>query len=116
MLHHAASNVPYYRDLFRSIRFDPEKFGSLKDLKHIPLLDKDRIRQDLQLFIADHKQTLSGYWKYTSGSTGKPLKIFLDRNAHVNNYAATLRAYHWAGYAPGKKNSYGRLFLSRDNG
>ncbi len=57
ILLHAGSNVPYYRDLFKSIRFDPKKFKSLKDLLHIPLLDKESIRQNPEHFIADHKQT-----------------------------------------------------------
>ena len=103
ILLHAGTNVPYYRDLFKSIRFDPNKFRSLKDLLHIPLLDKESVRQNPNQFIADHKQTIHGYWKNTSGSTGTPLKLFLDRSCHVNKYAATLRAYHWAGYSPGKR-------------
>jgi phenylacetate-CoA ligase len=102
ILLHAGANVPYYRDLFKSIRFDPDKFKSLKDLLLIPLLDKERVRQNPERFIADHTQTMHGHWKKTSGSTGKPLKIFLDRTCHINKYAATLRAYHWAGYSPGK--------------
>ena len=103
MLIHAGDNVPYYRDLFKSMRFDPNKFRSLKDLSQLPLLDKESVRQNPNQFIADHRQTIHGYWKNTSGSTGTPLKIFLDRSCHVNKYAATLRAYHWAGYSPGKR-------------
>ncbi|MCK5462715.1 MAG: hypothetical protein KAI95_06850, partial [Bacteroidales bacterium] len=45
ILIHAGDNVPYYRELFRSIRFDPQKFKSLKDLQQIPLLDKESIRK-----------------------------------------------------------------------
>jgi len=103
ILLHAGTYVPYYRDLFKSIRFAPNKFRSLKDLLHIPLLDKESVRQNPNQFIADHQRTIHGYWKNTSGSTGKPLKIFLDRSCHINKYAATLRAYHWAGYSPGKR-------------
>jgi phenylacetate-CoA ligase len=103
MLVHAGDNVPYYRELFKSVRFDPRKFKSLADLKNIPLLDKEPIRKNPRHFMAGHKQTIHGYWKYTTGSTGTPLKLFLDRDCHINKYAATLRAYHWAGYAPGKR-------------
>jgi phenylacetate-CoA ligase len=100
---HAGLNVPYYRDLFRSIRFDPPKIKSLKDIEHIPLLDKESVRKNPEQFMVDNKNIVRGYWKCTSGSTGKPLRIFIDRNCHVNKYAATLRAYHWAGYSPGKR-------------
>ena len=103
MLINAGDNVPYYRSLFRSVRFDPRRFRSLKDLEHIPLLDKENIRKNPDQFIADHRNTIHGYWKYTTGSTGTPLKLFLDRNCHINKYAATLRAYYWAGYTPGKR-------------
>lgn len=103
ILLHAGEHVPYYRDLFKSLRFDPNKFTSFKDLLQLPLLEKDSVRKNPEQFIADHKQTLHGYWKNTSGSTGTPLKLFLDRTCHINKYAATLRAYQWAGYSPGKK-------------
>lgn len=103
MLIHAGDNVPYYRALFRSVGFDPQKFKSLKDIEHIPLLDKELVRKNPEQFIADHKETIHGYWKYTTGSTGTPLRLFLDQNCHINKYAATLRAYHWAGYSPGKR-------------
>ena len=103
MLLHAGANVPYYRDLFRSVRFDPQKFNSLKDLEQLPLLDRDSVRKNPQQFIADHRSTIHGYWRQTTGSTGTPLRLFIDRNCHINKYAATLRAYHWAGYSPGKR-------------
>ncbi len=103
ILIHAGDNVPYYRELFRSVRFDPQKFKSLKDIEQIPLLDKENIRKNPEKFIADHQHTIHGYWKYTTGSTGTPLKLFLDKGCHINKYAATLRAYHWAGYTPGKR-------------
>ena len=103
MLLHAGANVPYYRDLFKSVRFYPQKFKSLKDLEQLPLLDRDSIRINPQQFIADHRSTIHGYWRQTTGSTGTPLRLFIDRNCHINKYAATLRAYHWAGYSPGKR-------------
>ena len=103
MLIHAGDNVPYYRELFRSVHFDLRKFKSLKDIERVPLLDKENIRKDPEKFIADHRQTIHGYWKFTTGSTGTPLKLFLDKDCHINKYAATLRAYHWAGYTPGKR-------------
>jgi phenylacetate-CoA ligase len=103
ILLHAGAHVPYYRDLFRKERFDPQKFRSLKDLMHLPLLEKHTIRKDPGQFIADHKSTLRGYWRQTTGSTGTPLKLLIDREGHINKYAATLRAYHWAGYRPGRR-------------
>ncbi len=103
MLLHAGANVPYYRDLFKSVGFDPQEFKSLKDLEQLPLLDRASIRKNPQQFMADHRKTIHGYWRQTTGSTGTPLRLFLDRNCHINKYAATLRAYHWAGYSPGKR-------------
>jgi phenylacetate-CoA ligase len=54
-------------------------------------------------FISGHSSTVRGYWRQTTGSTGTPLKLLIDRGGHVNKYAATLRAYQWAGYRPGKR-------------
>src|SRR5262245_2269001 len=45
-LEHAAETVPYYRDLFKQIRFDPRKLAvDVAYLQDLPYLTKDIIRE-----------------------------------------------------------------------
>src|SRR6266850_3388582 len=54
MLRHCAEHVPYYRQLFRQIGFDPEGFRALSDLRALPLLERDTISSRLTDFLADN--------------------------------------------------------------
>ncbi|MDD3143898.1 MAG: hypothetical protein PHG32_06845, partial [Candidatus Cloacimonetes bacterium] len=67
----------------------------------IPLLDKDTLRTQQKLFIADTAHLLDTKIEKTSGSTGTPLTLLIDKHSQVNKYAAYARAFRWAGYRPG---------------
>ena len=103
IVRHAAEHVPYYRNLFKGIGFDPYKFRGREDMYKIPMLDKQtlRIRQDE--FIADNASRYGISWDSTSGSTGTPLHFIEDNLTKASKLAVVLRSYQWAGYSPGKK-------------
>ena len=103
LIRRAARQVPYYRELFRQIGFDPESFRGRRDLPLIPLLDKETLRQRSMEFLADDIGRLDPVWERTSGSTGTPLRLLLSAECRVNDAAATLRSYAWAGFFPGRK-------------
>ena len=44
LLAFAGTNVPYYRDTFARLHFDPSRVTSLDDLARLPLLTKDVMR------------------------------------------------------------------------
>ena len=50
IVRHAAATVPHYRDLFRTMKLDPQEIRSAADLDRLPLLDKDTIRQSPDRF------------------------------------------------------------------
>jgi phenylacetate-CoA ligase len=78
LLIHSIKNVPYYRKLFYDIDFNPEKLQSLDDLKAIPLLNKETVRDRIQEFIDERFKPSKLFKKYTSGSTGIPMTIYMD--------------------------------------
>jgi hypothetical protein len=45
LLTYAGENVPYYRELFRTARFDPRAVRSRADLVELPLLTRDIVRE-----------------------------------------------------------------------
>lgn len=103
LIRRAARQVPYYRELFRQIGLDPGSFRGRSDLARIPLLDKETVRRRSVEFLADDIGRLDPAWERTSGSTGTPLRLLLSADCRVNDAAATLRSYAWAGFFPGRK-------------
>ena len=90
-----ATHVPYYRDLFAEIRFDPRSVESLADLARIPLLDKPRIRANLEHLRSDDAGTLQRY--NTGGSSGEPLIFYMGKDRISHDVAAKWRATRWWG-------------------
>jgi phenylacetate-CoA ligase len=76
ILRHCAEHVPYYRQLFHRIGFDPESFRTLSDLHALPLLDKDTIRARLHDLLADNISHREMLYFTTGGTMGKPLGLY----------------------------------------
>lgn len=103
LISHAAQHVPYYRNLFRKIGFNPSDFRGREDMRKIPLLDKETLRTRQTEFIAENAEQFGIHWESTSGSTGTPLHFAIDTSTQINKLTALLRSYHWAGYTFGKR-------------
>ena len=102
LLCHAGQNVPYYRELFRTHRFDPRAVRQVSDLAELPLLTREIVRERY-CDLVDPSQRGKNLLKGTSGSTGKPLKFEYSRESECWRQAVKLRGYSWAGYRPGRK-------------
>jgi phenylacetate-CoA ligase len=111
IVRYAAVNVPYYRDLFSQIGFDPEKLttdaGYFRD---IPYLTKDIIRTQGDRLLRHDHATARKHVPKTGGSTGPSALIFYDQDA-ADWSSATTRTLR-AGI--GKKHFHSELnFASR---
>jgi len=102
LLCHAAQNVPYYRELFKTHGFDPRAVRSAKDLAGLPLLTREIVRERYDDLV-DPNFRGKNFKKGTSGSTGKPLRFEYSRESEHWRQAVKLRGYGWAGYRPGRK-------------
>jgi phenylacetate-CoA ligase len=78
LLHHAGTRVPYYRDLFSAIRFDPLRVRSCADVEALPLLTKDMIREQADRLTADDASRRDSFRNSSGGSTGNPLDFIQD--------------------------------------
>lgn len=96
-LRHAGDTVPYYRDLFRRLRFDPAR----SELAELPVLTKDLIRERGEDLQSEAYRDLPAVTKKTSGSTGVPLRVRLDTNGLAWKRACTLVADEWSGWRRG---------------
>ena len=110
----AANKIPYYKDLFNQHSVKPEDFQSIEELKKIPILDKEILRQYPERFINSSYPVKSLFTVNTSGTTGKPVKIYCNSNIRQKNYAFFDRFLNQVGIDhKGKRATFGgRLVVS----
>ncbi len=100
MLHHAATEVPYYRDLWSQRRRAGDR-SSWECLAHWPVLTKEEVRRAPRAFLADGSHLRALYYEHTSGTTGKPIDLWLSREAIRSWYAlCEARWRRWHGIQP----------------
>ena len=70
-------DVPYYRELFARLDFNPDTVASLQDLSELPLMGKPEIRANMERLKAEDAGDLQRF--NTGGSTGEPLVFYLGK-------------------------------------
>ena len=88
-------NVPYYRSLFAEIDFKPTEISSLNDLRLLPLLDKTKIRSNIDQLKSIRARKLTRL--NTGGSSGEPLVFYVGNQRVSHDVAAKWRATRWWG-------------------
>jgi phenylacetate-CoA ligase len=101
LLNHAYKNVGYYRRVFDERGLKPKHIQSFNDLKQLPYLTKDNLKNNLEDFIASNVNVSCLKKVSTSGTSGKPLQFYWDLNEIQKEWAFT--CHHWScvGYKPG---------------
>lgn len=89
----AGTHVPYYRDLFAKLAFNPEAVTTTADLQKLPLLTKAIIRAEGERMKSDIAQGLARF--NTGGSSGEPLIFFIGNERVSHDVAAKWRATRW---------------------
>jgi len=89
LIRYALRNIKYYRELFATAAIDPEQIRTAEDLRLVPVLTKEQIRERFWDFLpSDLPQCRI---RRTSGSTGAPLCVLSDRSSRMFNSAAVIR-------------------------
>src|SRR5437870_8250177 len=105
----AAERVPYYQRRFREVGFQPGDLKSIDDLKRLPLLTRQDLKQHfLELF--DRSRAREAVLMQTSGTTGQPtqflvpreqtIQFLVPREQTISELSYHWRFWMWAGYAP----------------
>lgn len=98
MLAAAARDVPYYRDLFRTLRFDPAKVADEpRYLEELPYLTKDVVREQGRRLLSEHYSPSQLHERRTGGSTGPSALFYYSQAALDWTAAVNLVALEWAG-------------------
>jgi phenylacetate-CoA ligase len=91
----SAAEIPYWRDLFAGLRFEPRAVTSVQDLQALPLLDKATIRAHTDAMKHPQARGLARF--NTGGSSGEPLIFYIGRERVSHDVAAKWRATRWWG-------------------
>ncbi len=107
LLRHAYESVPMYREKYDAAGFDPDRVVGIDDLRLIPLLTKDELRQaslqQLRSTAFDGKARLIA----SSGSTGIPSRLYRDEESLWRMTAMNMRVYReWCGGKPIEEGLY----------
>ncbi len=97
LLQHAYANVPYYGRLFRQRGLTPDDIKTIEDLRKLPILTKDDVRNHFEELIAVNATDFKYGKSSTSGSTGRPITFYLDQQNRELEYALKWRQRGWAG-------------------
>jgi phenylacetate-CoA ligase len=95
LLQHAGARVPWYREMFAKLGFDPADATSPAALRRLPLLTKATIRAQGAALRADDAGPLQRY--STGGSSGEPLVFWIGKRRVSHDVAAKWRATRWWG-------------------
>ncbi len=97
IIHHCYFNVPYYRDLFRTLKLTPQSFQTVDDLQKIPLMDKSTVIENYEKLVAWKRKNILCRVGSTSGSTGSPTAFFRDYESINFENASVWRHWRQAG-------------------
>ncbi len=95
IIQHAYENVPYYRRIFDERGLKPKDVQTKEDLKLLPILTKDDVRDHFDDLVAKNYIRFKPTLSHTSGSTGQPLTYYIDRNLSALIKATVWRHWHW---------------------
>ncbi len=101
LLNHAYEYVPYYRRIFDERGLKPKHIQTFSDLKHLPYLTKNDLKQNFKDLIASNINVICLKMVNTSGTSGKPLQFYWHDHEVQKEWAFT--CHHWShvGYKPG---------------
>lgn len=117
ILNHAKAHVPFYRRCFREIGLDTEDIKSIEDLKILPVISKQMVRQNPKDFIDERLNIKRLIHAPTSGTTGTPLDIYWDTFTNQSVWAyMEARVRNWAGVKMGDPHVLltGRMIVPQD--
>jgi phenylacetate-CoA ligase len=101
LLAHAATTVPYYRDLFAQHGVGCDTVQSAQDLTRIPVLTKHLMQDNLQQLKSTAYRSRDLFQDSSGGSTGTPTVFYKDLlRTHVRA-ADQIRHDQWSGWQLG---------------
>ena len=108
LLEYANEHVPYYRELFASIGFQPADFAAdPSTFEQLPLLTKAIVREQHERLITTDPSVRPSLLKVkTGGTTGEPLWLMQTPSYHDYNTAHVYHKMTWSGWQVGEPQAW----------
>jgi phenylacetate-coenzyme A ligase PaaK-like adenylate-forming protein len=107
---YCGTNVPYYRRRFRELGVDPREITSLGDLKALPILTKDEVKDHHVEFRSHEPGRSRKVMVHTGGSTGAGFRFPTTVTALREQWAVWWRYRRWHGI---ERGTWCALFAGR---
>lgn len=103
LVEHAYSHTRYYREIMDGIGLKPKDIRTLGDIKLLPILERETIKERFNDLIPDNIQNFPYRKSSTGGSTGQPMQYLCDENTW--GFVTAMKIYSWkhTGYHYGDK-------------
>lgn len=103
----AYADVPYYRKKYDACRIDINNIKTLADLRKLPVITKEEIREQFPEGIVSQKYDIEKcHYSATTGSTGRSLPFVFSQSTFAFYIATGVRMYSMIGYRPWHKLVY----------
>lgn len=106
IVEYAYKNTIYYNSLFKSIGLKDFSNLTLEDLKQIPVLTKDIIREEGDNLLSKRYSKKNMRKTATGGTTASPVPFYSDFESMYRKRSATIAFDKWCGYSPGLRSVY----------
>jgi phenylacetate-CoA ligase len=101
IIKHAYNTTTYYRTQMEKIGIHPEDIKKLDDLKQLPFVNKDVIKEKKEDMISGGYQKHRLYKSYTGGTSGTQTSFYRDRKCTAKKFGRQLGILENCGYSIG---------------
>lgn len=113
LLKHAYENVPYYKRIFNERGLKPKDIQNFQDLKQLPYLTKEIIRDNIKDLVAVNYNKKQLEYVTTGGSTGIPMGFYMDKKkCNAREWAFMTTQWNRVGY---NVSGFNRCVILRGN-
>lgn len=115
LVEYCVEKVPYYQTLFKELGLKPHHLKTCEDLRHLPLMDKQTVRENFSALTAHSWEKPFYRSAPTSGSSGTPSSFLRDFNSINFENASVWHYWHRMGDHKARRITLrGELFCSTD--
>lgn len=89
----AYNHTVYYKRVFDELRLKPEDIKCAEDLKKLPVINKDIVREHFDEIVPDNLKQFKYRESRTGGTTGEPMYYYCDENTW--GYVTANKIFSW---------------------
>lgn len=103
LIEHCYKNVPFYTEMFDEHGIDYKSIKNINDLKKIPVIDKQIVKENHHKFIASNFDVEKLNKMHTGGTTSSPLHFYNTKITNIRETSFYNRIWKKYGYTQNEK-------------